>query len=103
MDDADTTGEIHQFSAVTLPNMVAPGVTAVAYNLTVTQTAGSRFLAIAAGSAAAYSVSVINWTAADATIANAGLVAVDASRRVKVLNGASGGTHFVIDIGGYYL
>jgi hypothetical protein len=86
---------------VTLANLVPSGATAVAFNLTVTGTTGAGFLSIAAGDAATYSASLINWTNAGTTTANASVVPLDANRQVKVFCGG-GSAHFILDIVGYY-
>ena len=87
--------------AATTANVVPVGATAVVFNLTVTGGAAAGFLAIAAGNAASYASSIINW-ATGQTIANASTVRLDATRQVKIF--CSGGpVHFILDISGYYL
>lgn len=79
-------------------------VPAVAYaveaNLTVTGTTGSGFLRVApAGSATA--TSVVNWTQALSTRANATTVPLSVSREFAAAVAGSG-SHAVVDISGYY-
>lgn len=89
--------------AVVTSNVVPIGVTGIAFNLTVTQTSNSGFLAIASGSKLATpTASIINWSAPGITMANASVVTVDALRRVRVFCGA-GSTHLILDVVGYYL
>ena len=87
--------------AVTQPNIVPAGATAVVFNLTVTGGDAAGFLAITSGGASTYNASMINFVAGQ-TIANASTVRLNASRQVKIF--ASGGpVHFLLDISGYYL
>ena len=88
---------------VTTPNAVPEGATAVAYNLTVAAPTGPNYLAITPGDATGFTVSAINFNGS-ADVANAGIVAIDGLRNVKVWNGdQSGSTHVIIDITGYYV
>lgn len=87
--------------AVTQPNVVPVGATAVVFNLTVTGAVAGGFLAITPGGAATYNASMINF-AAGQTIANASTVKLNANRQVKVF-GSGGPVHFILDISGYYL
>ena len=89
---------------VTAANVVPAGATAVAYNVTVTQTSGRGFAYIAPGDATEISASTINWSAENtASIANAAVVKLDGSRRLKVfVGGVAASTQFIIDITGYY-
>lgn len=92
---------------------------AVAINLTVTETVGSGFhSAYAAGTAAAdirdasgnVAFSSINWDGPDQNRANLAIVPVgtsgagaDAKPAITLIAGGSGSTHLVIDVVGYYL
>ena len=89
--------------AVSLADVVPVGATAVAFNLTITATAGQGFLAITPGDAATTDASIINWFASGYTAANASVVKLDSSRQVKVFAGGAGQTDFIVDINGYYL
>lgn len=89
--------------AVTVADAVALGATAIAYNVTVTGTSGPGFLAIAPGDASAFSASAINWSGDGVTVANAGIVKLDANRQVKVFAGGAGSADFIIDVTGFYL
>ncbi|MDP2291693.1 MAG: hypothetical protein Q8M22_10925 [Actinomycetota bacterium] len=83
-------------------NLLVPyGITAVAFNITVTQTAASGFLSICAADRNT-STSIINWTSANQNIANASVIPVDENREVKITCGGVGSTHFILDISGYY-
>ena len=83
--------------------VVPPGATAITFNLTVTDTTGLGFAAVAPGDAASTDTSTINWTAAGMVVANATMVQLDTARQVKVFVGGTPGasTHFIIDVTGY--
>jgi len=87
--------------AVTVAGIVPDGATAIAYNLTVTDTVGAGFATATPGSSTAFSASSINWSSSGTTIANAGVVRLDLDRRVKVFV-EGGATHFILDVTGYY-
>jgi len=87
--------------AVTRAGLVPEDATAITYNLTITATVGSGFVAVAPGSATTFGASAINWSTSGTTIANAGLVQLDLDRQVKVF-AEVGATDFVIDVTGYY-
>ena len=89
--------------AVTVADVVAPGATAVACNLTIDATVGSGFLGVTPGDSLSSPSSSINWSSPNLILANAGIVKLDASRQVKVFAGGGGSTHFLIDITGYYI
>lgn len=89
--------------AVNAADAVPAEATAIAYNLTVTGTSSAGFLAVTPGDAAAFAASAINWSGNGVTVANAGIVKLDALRRVKVFAGGGGSTDFIIDITGYFL
>ena len=89
--------------AITVADAVPAGATAVTFNVTATATTGGNFLAIAPGDAASTDVSTVNWSTADASIANASVVKLDGSRQLKVFAGPGGSFHAIIDITGYYL
>ena len=90
--------------AVTTANAVPGGATAVVFNLTVTTTTGTGFLAIAPGSAVSATTSIVNWKAG-VTVANSSTVGLDGGRQVRVFaaGGVGASTHFVVDVLGYYL
>ena len=81
---------------------------AVTYNLTVTDTIGGGYLALYPVDIEWPGNSSINWTVSGSTIANGGTVAIgdfeDVIGGIEVYNGLSSpGTHFIIDVTGYYL
>jgi hypothetical protein len=79
--------------------------TAVTFNLTVVDTIGRGFLAVAGGDAAAPSASTINWSATGQVVANGSTVKLNTDRQIKLFNGRSGSAGFIIDIidiTGYY-
>ncbi len=89
--------------AVTAPNVVPTGATAIAYNLTIAGATSGGFLAVAPGSATVLGASTINWTAGTPFLANGTLVKLDNQRQIKVFAGGGGTTDFIVDILGYYL
>jgi len=96
-DGLDETG------AVSTPNVVPAGATAIAYNVTVTGTTAANFLSVTPGDAAFALASTINFPGR-IDLANASVVGLDANRQVKVFCGdQAGSTHVVIDVVGYYL
>ena len=88
---------------VNRPNVVPPGASAIAFNLTVTGTSGSGFVTIAPGTASTVTASSINWSATGENLANGLIVAVDGSRQVRAFAGGGGSTDFIIDVAGYFL
>ena len=87
--------------AVTTPNLVPAGATAIQYNLTIVNTVATGYLQVSPGDAVAITSSSINWTASGQIAANGLVVKLDTSRQVKAF--ASGGsTDFIIDVLGYY-
>ena len=89
--------------AVTVPNLVPPGATAIAYNFTVTNTAGAGFLTLNPGGNTTVTSSAINWSAAGQILTTGGLVSINPNREVTVIAGGPGSTDFLLDVVGYYL
>lgn len=82
---------------------VAPaGSVAVAYNLTVADTAASGHLRVFPADAPLVGASTINWPGAGYTRANGTVVGVSPQREVKVYNGAGLPTEVLVDVVGYY-
>ena len=88
--------------AVDAANAVPSGATAVAFNVTATNTTGGSFLAVVPGNVASSAVSSLNWTGPGVSIANAGIVGIDGSRQVRIIAGPVGTFDAIIDITGYY-
>jgi hypothetical protein len=89
---------------VTTANVVPAGATAVTFNITVTGTTGPNFLSVVPGNAASFTTSTLNWSTADASVANGGVCKLDTNRQLKVFVGDQpGSTHVIVDITGYYL
>jgi len=89
---------------VVTPNIVPAGATAVAANVTVTGTTGGfGYLAINPGGDLVEGASTINWSSNGQTIANGVSLTLNNNREVTVICNGGGGTHFLIDISGYYL
>ncbi|BAN00476.1 hypothetical protein [Ilumatobacter coccineus] len=78
------------------------GVTAVAYNLAVTNTTGSGFLFIAPSGVAEVTAASLNWGVADESVNNGSTVKVDGDRLQRVFCGGNGSADFILDIVGYY-
>ncbi|HKA04565.1 MAG TPA: hypothetical protein VKD67_09555 [Acidimicrobiales bacterium] len=90
--------------AVTVPNLVPVGATAVAYNFTVTNTVSAGFLTVNPGGTIAITSSAINWSASGQILTTGSLVAINAAREITVIaGGPASATDFVIDVVGYYL
>jgi len=87
---------------VTTPDVVPVGATAIAYNITVADTVGGGFLAVAEGTSTGTSASSINWSASGQLLANGLQVKIDEERRVAMFSGGAGTTNFIIDVVGYY-
>jgi hypothetical protein len=88
--------------AVTTADLVPASARAVGYNLTITGTSGSGFLAITPGDEVTFGASAINWSSTGQDLANGGTVGVNAAREVKVFAGFTGSTQFIVDVTGYY-
>ena len=88
--------------ATTGADVVPKGATAIAYNVTVTNTRGAGFLSVNPGSATTFASSSINWFGDNQDIANGLIVALNDDREVVVFCGGGGSTDFVIDITGFY-
>jgi hypothetical protein len=96
-DGLDATG------AVSTPNVVPIGATAIAYNVTVTGNTAPNFLSVTPGDAASALASTINFPG-PIDLANASVVGIDSNRQLKVFCGdQAGSTHVIIDVVGYYL
>ena len=96
-------GRNQDTGAVTAADAVPAGATAVAFNITVTQTEASGYLSAVPGDATTESGSVVNWFGNNQDLANGLIGKVDASRQLKIFGGGAGRTHFVIDVSGYFL
>ncbi|MEV7834268.1 hypothetical protein AB0P12_27100 [Streptomyces subrutilus] len=79
----------------------AAGVTAVALNVTVTETKSAGHLTVFPSGGQAPSTSSVNFTAGQ-TVANAVIVPVGPDGRINVRNGATGSTDVIVDVTGYY-
>jgi hypothetical protein len=88
--------------AITSPNAVPAGASAIAYNLTLSNTTGIGFLAVTPGNASTYAASSINWSEAGQLLANGLIVGVDGTRAIKVFAGGSS-TNFIVDVVGYFI
>lgn len=87
-------------------NVVPPGATGIAYNLTITATESSfGYLTVVAGGGATSGPSSINWDRINATLANGLQGPLNDSREISVFCGgdANAKTHFLVDVLGYYL
>jgi hypothetical protein len=89
--------------AVTVPDLVPPGATAIAYNFTVTNTVAAGFLTLNPGGNTTVTSSAINWSASGQILTTGSLVSINAAREVSVIAGGTGSTDFLLDVVGYYL
>lgn len=102
-DARDGSGNVMQ------TNVVPAGATAIAANVTVTNTisvaAQGGFLCVNPGGNTTMTTSTINWFGSDQKLANGVTLTLDSDRQVTVICGGSDGasTNFVIDVSGYYL
>jgi hypothetical protein len=87
-------------TSVAAGGAVPAGATGVAYNLTITGSTGSGFLAVAPA-APPPATSNINWTAPQTTIANGTLGGVSEAKMTSWAGGRDG-TQYLIDISGYF-
>ncbi len=88
--------------AVTDANAVPVGATAVAFNITATATTARSFLSVVPGDVATSSVSSLNWSGSGISIANAGIVGIDANRQINIIAGPGGSFETIVDITGYF-
>ena len=84
-------------------DLVPPGATAIACNITITETIGSGFATVNPGINEVISASTINWSHSDQTMANGIIVGIDDERRITLIAGGGGSTHIIVDITGYFL
>lgn len=89
-------------TGVALGGAVPAGASGVAFNLTITGTAGSGFLTTAPGGQLAPNTSDINWTAPNATLANGTLGGVNELRQMTTWAGGRNSTQYLIDVAGYF-
>lgn len=92
--------------AITGAGEVPATAIAVAYTVTIDNTAQAGFVTVADGDATEYTASSINWGSGNtAAIANSSIVKVNAAGEVKLfVDGLPGcATQVIIDIVGYYL
>lgn len=87
--------------AAAIPTLPA-GAVAISYNVTVTGTALTGWLAVAPGGSTSANSSSINWDVAGTTVANGYIVALNGGK-LTVLAGGGGSAHFVLDVTGYYV
>lgn len=85
------------------PNIVPAGARAITYNLTIADTTLTGYLSCVPGNSSDFSTSSINWSFANALLANGSTVKLDTSRQVKVFCGGGGSSNFIVDVTGYYL
>ena len=105
-------GQTWAFDVITdqkLNQQIPAGAVAVTYNLTVTDTTSTGYIAVYPADIVWPGTSSVNWTAPGTTLANGGTVAVglfNGPGEVEVHVGPAGGlagTDFVMDITGYYI
>jgi hypothetical protein len=82
--------------------IVPAGSSAIAYNLTITDTVGGGFLAVNPGGDAVVRASAINWSQTGISLANGLVAKLDDQGQVTVICGGGGSTHVLLDVLGYY-
>ena len=90
---------------VTTTDIVPEGATAIACNVTVTNTVGTNgYLAINPGGTATVSASTINWSASGLTLANGVILMINPDTRdvTVVPGGTNASCHFILDVTGYW-
>lgn len=89
--------------AVTTPDAVPVGATAITYNVTIDGTTAAGFLSVVPGDVESTDTSTINWTGPAATIANGTQSRIDPLRRLRLIAGPFATFHAIVDVTGYYL
>lgn len=82
-------------------DLVPVGATAIACNVTVTDTVGSGFAVVNPGLVDTIGASTINWQPGQ-VLANAIIVGIDDERRVTLVAGGGGAADIVVDVSGYF-
>jgi hypothetical protein len=86
----------------TATDVVPPGATAIAFNLTAASPSGPNFLSVVPGDQAGFSTSTVNFPGGF-DCANGSVVGLDDNRQIRLFCGdQSGGTHAIVDVTGYY-
>ena len=86
------------------PNVVPPGATAAALNVTIADPTAVNFVSIVAGGRGASETSTVNWSSSTEQIANSITVPISSQRTIDIICGRQAGTaHVIIDVFGYYL
>lgn len=88
--------------AIETANVVPPKATALQYTITVTDTAGSGFVAVTSIAATAYKASTANWSGPNQSIANSTMARLT-SPELRLWCGGGGSTHVIVDVLGYHL
>lgn len=88
---------------VVAADLVPAGATAIACNITITDTFGSGFAVVNPGLDSSVGASTINWSHSDQTLANGIIVGIDENRQVTLVVGGGGATNIVVDVSGYFL
>lgn len=88
-----------------LTDFVPAGATAIAANVTVTNTIASGFLTVNPGGNSAVGASTINWSSGGLTLANGVILTLNANRELTIVYGGAGSaaTNVIVDVNGYYL
>lgn len=88
--------------AIEAAGLVPPKATALQYTITITDTAGSGFVAVTSAAATEYKASTANWSGSGQTIANSTLARLT-SPALRLWCGGGGSTHVIVDVLGYHL
>lgn len=96
-------GRNGETGAITTPDAVPPGATAVTYNATVVQPTEASHLSIVPGDVGSTDTSTVNWVGPNEIVANASLSRLGGDRQLRLIAGPYGTFHCILDITGYYL
>ncbi|MEQ1702055.1 MAG: hypothetical protein ABMA25_18245, partial [Ilumatobacteraceae bacterium] len=88
-----------------LADFVPAGATAIAANVTVTNTVASGFLTVNPGGTSTIGASTINWSSSGLSLANGVILTLNASRELTIVYGGvvTAATNVIVDVNGYYL
>ena len=90
---------------ITMFDFVPPGAAAIAFNLTIAETAGQGWLGVTTGDSIIVGGSSINWSGAGQILSTGTNSTVNAARLIRVFCGGTpdAAAHFVIDVTGNYI
>jgi hypothetical protein len=93
----------NEAGTVVTTDFVPAGATAVAANITITNTVNSGFLTVNPGGTVTTLSSTINWFGTGQNLANGVTLTLNTNRELTIVAGGGGICDFIVDISGYYL